>query len=137
MSATEIRKALVDEFRRVLKDEPEEVAIFNGLPAFVDGEEELPAVSVHLSDIADDDEYLDDPKWRAVLHVTVFVKSSLPDSTLDSWASRFVFPVVPNCRELLRLCSSIDLVGCTYDRSDVAATWAALDVKYNITFKWE
>ncbi|MFS6802404.1 phage tail terminator protein [Edwardsiella tarda] len=136
MSATEIRKALVDELHRVLKDESA-VSIFNGLPSFVDGEGELPAVSVYLSDIADDDEFLDDPKWRAVLHVTVFVKSSLPDSTLDSWASRFVFPVVPNCRELLRLCSSIDFVGCAYDRSDVAATWAALDVKYNITFKWE
>ncbi|WP_392440226.1 hypothetical protein [Edwardsiella piscicida] len=37
----------------------------------------------------------------------------------------------------MRLCSSIELVGCTYDRSDVAATWAAIDVKYNITFEWE
>lgn len=129
-----LREALVSAFEAILQDEPD-ITVFNGLPRFVDGEDELPALAVHLTDIEPEQTWLDASQWQAILHVMVFVRANTPDTVLDSWADEVVFPVVAACEPLHRRCISLELTGYRYERSQEAATWAALDVQYTILFQ--
>lgn len=128
-----IREVLVSAFEAVLQDEAD-ITVFNGLPPFVDGEWELPALAVHLTDIEADETWLDASQWRAVLHVRVFVRANTPDTVLDTWADEVIFPVVAACAPLHRRCLSLELTGYRYEHSQEAGMWAALDVQYTILF---
>ncbi|GAB4592110.1 phage minor tail protein [Edwardsiella tarda] len=131
---TKIRSIVVDALIPAVNNK-KGVVVFDGLPAYIDENTELPAIAVHISDIKPSGEYLDEDLWRATLHITVLEQMGTPDSELDDWVSNIVIPVIDECGALARRCCSIDYSGMEYPRNDASAPCSVVDVLYDITYE--
>lgn len=131
---TKIRSIVVDALILAVNNK-KGVIVFDGLPAYIDENAELPAIAVHISDIKPSGEYLDEDLWCATLHITVLEQMGTPDSELDDWVSNIIIPVIDECGALARRCCSIDYSGMEYPRNEASAACSVVDVLYDITYK--
>ena len=130
---TAIRNAVLSALRSIISDV--DVVFSDGRPAFIDAQS-LPCIAVYITDAeSDDDGYLDEETWQAILHVEVFLKSSEPDTALDEWIEQRIKPVTNNIPALQALVESISTQGYDYQRDDEAITWGSADLKHLIIYQ--
>ncbi|EHZ8148957.1 phage tail protein [Salmonella enterica] len=129
-----IRSAVLDALKAGLNTVPD-VVFFDGEPVFVDGETELPAVAVFLSDAQPDNEYLDERYWQAILHIQVFLRAGEPDRELDKWVDNHISPVMRQAQRVRHICVEMVQSGCEYLRGEEDVAWSAVDMLWNIKFK--
>lgn len=127
---TLIRQAVLNQLKGGIT---ENVTWFDGRPAFLE-EGDLPAVAVYLSEAEYTGDTLDEDSWQAVLHVEVFLKSSQPDSALDSWMESKIYPAMSSIPELSSLIETITPHGYDYQRDDEMATWGSVDLTFSLNY---
>lgn len=127
---TLIRQAVLNQLKGGITDN---VTWFDGRPVFLE-EGDLPAVAVYLSEAEYTGDTLDEDSWQAVLHVEVFLKSSQPDSALDSWMESKIYPAMSSIPELASLIEAITPHGYDYQRDDEMATWGSVDLTFSLNY---
>ncbi|MFC0228065.1 phage tail terminator protein [Serratia aquatilis] len=126
---TSIRNVLLQALKKTLTG----ATLFDGRPALVDVTD-LPAVAVYLTEAKSTGEYLDGDRWQAVLHVEIFLKSSSPDSALDAWMEKEIYPAMQNISALDGLIESLKPMGYNYRRDEETPTWGSADLLHSITY---
>lgn len=129
MIHTGIRTVVLNALRNTIHD----ATFFDGRPAFLDTTD-LPAVAVYLTDAESTGDYVDGDRWQAVLHVEIFLKSTDPDSALDSWMEREIYPVMQDVPTLMELIEGIKPIGYDYRRDEEATTWGSADFMHAVTY---
>lgn len=129
MIHTAIRTVVLTALKKTVTD----ATFFDGRPAFLEAKE-LPAIAVYLTDATKTEHYLDGDQWGAVLHIEVFLKADTPDSALDAWMEKEIYPVMQDIPELMGLVESLTPIGYDYRRDEEATTWGSSDFMYSITY---
>ncbi|WP_275672314.1 phage tail terminator protein [Mannheimia haemolytica] len=84
---TKIRKEVLELLQTKL---PDIENFYNGLPTFIDIEEQQLAVSVSLDDISLQEMTVCNDQWSAKLNITIHLKSvENAEDELDEWAEKF------------------------------------------------
>ncbi|MFP9227608.1 phage tail terminator protein [Pectobacterium cacticida] len=110
------------------------VVFFDGRPGFIDAKD-VPAVAVYITD-AEASERIDSfcgGGWEATLHIEVFLKSSSPDTELDSWTDQLCQAVL-NSDTLSGMLISIIPSGYDYQRDEEMMTWGSSDLRFAIAY---
>lgn len=126
---TAIRTTVINALKKSIAD----ANIFDGRPSFL-SDKELPAVAVYITDAEKTPDYIDGEQWGSVLHVEVFLKSTEPDSALDAWMEKEIYPVMQDIPVLMELVESITPIGYDYRRDEEATTWGSSDFMHAITY---
>ncbi|WP_392738389.1 phage minor tail U family protein [Serratia ureilytica] len=126
---TEIRRVVLDALKSHIKG----AAFHDGRPVFLD-EKELPAVAVYLTEAQHTGAYTDADSWQAVLHIEVFLRASNPDSALDAWMEKNIYPALASVPGLASLIETMTPQGYDYQRDDEMATWGSADLTYLLTY---
>lgn len=130
MKHPQIRAAVLDALKDNITDS---VTWFDGRPAFLEVQD-LPAVSVYLTDAQFTGAMVDEDQWSATLHIEVFLKADLPDAALDEWMESRIYPVLSDIPGLFGLIELMAPLGYDYQRDDEMATWGSADMQYSITY---
>ena len=124
-----IRAAVIER----LKSDITDVTYFDGRPANID-KDELPAVAVYITDAKQTDEYLDEDKWSAVLHVEVFLEAKATDTELDNWMEGRIIPLMNDIPALDELLENSAYSSYDYHRDDEMALWGSADYQIQISY---
>lgn len=130
MKHPQIRAAVLNALKDNITDS---VTWFDGRPAFLEVQD-LPAVSVYLTDAQFTGAMVDEDQWSATLHIEVFLKADLPDAALDEWMESRIYPVLSDIPGLSGLIEMMVPLGYDYQRDDEMATWGSADMQYSITY---
>lgn len=131
MKHSDIRKVIIDALESAIGTD---VIYFDGRPAVLE-EGDFPAVAVYLTDAEYTGEELDADSWQATLHIEVFLAAQVPDSELDDWMEKRVYPVLAEVPGLESLIDTMVQQGYDYQRDDDMALWSSADLKYSITYE--
>ncbi|ETT08716.1 phage tail terminator protein [Providencia alcalifaciens] len=110
------------------------IKTYDGRPTHFD-ESELPIIAVYLTEPRPDPYYLDSNQWTAILHLELFLKSSVPDATLDKWVEEKLYPAVADMTDLGEVITDMTPKGYDYDRDDEMSLWASVDLSYQIKYE--
>ncbi|TBL58188.1 phage minor tail U family protein [Hafnia paralvei] len=127
---SEIRKAILDRIKAI---DDSKTTYFDGRPGFIDASD-LPAVAVYLTEAQCVCSELDSDTWEANLHVEVFLKAAQPDSALDEWMERRIYPALQDIPALASLIRTITPLGYEYQRDNDMVTWGSADLTYTLTY---
>ena len=122
MKHTDIRAAVLD----ALEKHDTGATLFDGRPAVFE-EADFPAVAVYLTDAEYTGEELDADTWRATLHIEVFLPAQVPDSELDQWMERRIYPAMAAIPALAGMITTMVQQGY--------ALWSSADLTYSITYE--
>lgn len=131
-----IRQRVLDRLKTALQGESQ-VHFFDGSPSFIDGEAELPAVAVYLSDLQPEAVYFDSISWSGVLHVQIFLRAREPDAALDRWAECYAAPLLADPALLTPFDGDLAPLACDYQRDEELGIWGAIDLQYQIRYTQE
>lgn len=126
-----IRKVILDAIEGEVG---EDAVFFDGRPAVIE-EEDFPAVSVYLTDAEYTGSELDSDSWRATLHIEVFLPAQVPDSELDDWMEKRIYPAISNINGLEDLITLMVQQGFDYQRDEGMGLWSSADLKYSINYE--
>lgn len=110
------------------------IKTYDGRPTHFD-ESELPVIAVYLTEPRPDPYYLDSNQWTAILHLELFLKSSVSDATLDKWVEEKLYPAVADMTDLGEVITDMTPKGYDYDRDDEMSLWASVDLSYQIKYE--
>ncbi|MEQ5184061.1 phage tail terminator protein [Providencia alcalifaciens] len=117
-----------------LKENFPDIQTYDGRPTHFD-ESELPIIAVYLTEPRPDPYYLDTSQWTAILHLELFLKSTVPDATLDKWVEEKLYPAVAEITGLGEVLTDMTPKGYDYDRDDEMSMWASVDLSYQIKYE--
>lgn len=127
---TQIRHGILDKLKQTVG---ERVVFFDGLPALIE-EDDLPAITVYMSDAQYQGEMLDQNDWQAVLHMAIFLPAQATDEELDTWVENRILPALSDEAALSKTIDTMVAQGYDYQRDSDATLWSMAELTYRITY---
>lgn len=127
---TKIRKEVLELLQAKL---PDIENFYNGLPTFIDIEEQQLAVSVYLDDISLQEMTVCNDQWSANLNITIHLKSvENAEDELDEWAEK-IREIIDNYSEFEHL-ESVNLSQYQYESDQNQRTWYKATLIFDVEY---
>ncbi|HDL5599711.1 TPA: phage tail protein [Mannheimia haemolytica] len=127
---TKIRKEVLELLQTKL---PDIENFYNGLPTFIDIEEQQLAVSVSLDDISLQEMTVCNDQWSAKLNITIHLKSvENAEDELDEWAEK-IREIIDDYPEFEHL-ESVALSQYQYEQDQNQRTWHMATLIFDVEY---